>query len=181
MNPKERVFQDFPGDAVVETCLSMQGGARLIPGQGTKIPHASWPKNQNIKQKQCVTNSIKTFKKWKRTESVSHLVLSDSLQQVDCSPPGSSSHGLLQARTLEYVAISFSRGSSRPRDQTWVSRNRQILYHLPSEPPRKPFKKKKNPTSKKNKKRKKSIFLQNIAKKQFSPPSCSYIGWNSPM
>ena len=63
MNPKERVFQDFPGDAVVETCLSMQGGARLIPGQGTKILHASWPKNQNIKQTQCVTNSIKTFKK----------------------------------------------------------------------------------------------------------------------
>ena len=29
------------------------GGAGLIPGQGTKIPHASWSKNQNVKQKQC--------------------------------------------------------------------------------------------------------------------------------
>ena len=38
------------------------------------------------------------------------------------SPPGSSVHGILQARTLEYVAISFSRGSSQPRDPTWVSR-----------------------------------------------------------
>ena len=41
---------------------------------------------------------------------------------VDCSLPGSSIHGILQARILEWVAISFSRGSSRPRDQTQVSR-----------------------------------------------------------
>ena len=40
---------------------------------------------------------------------------------VDCSPPGSSVHGILQARILEWVAISFSRGSSRPRDRTQVS------------------------------------------------------------
>ena len=40
---------------------------------------------------------------------------------VDCSPPGSSVHGIFQARELEWVAISFSRGSSRPRDQTQVS------------------------------------------------------------
>ena len=40
---------------------------------------------------------------------------------MDCSLPGSSVHGILQARILEWVAISFSRGSSRPRDQTWVS------------------------------------------------------------
>ena len=42
--------------------------------------------------------------------------------QVDCSLPGSSVHGILSARILEWVAVSFSRGSSRPRDQTWVSR-----------------------------------------------------------
>ena len=40
---------------------------------------------------------------------------------TDCSSPGSSVHGILQARILESVAISFSRGSSRPRDQTRVS------------------------------------------------------------
>ena len=39
-----------------------------------------------------------------------------------CSPLGSSVHGILQARILEWVAIPFSRGSSRPRDQTQVSR-----------------------------------------------------------
>ena len=41
---------------------------------------------------------------------------------VDCSLPGSSNHGILQARILEWVAISFSMGSSWPRDQTQVSR-----------------------------------------------------------
>ena len=40
---------------------------------------------------------------------------------MDYSPPGSSVHGILQARILEWVAISFSRGSSWPRDQTWAS------------------------------------------------------------
>ena len=41
---------------------------------------------------------------------------------MDCSLPGFSVHGILQARILEWVAIAFSRGSSQPRDQTWVSR-----------------------------------------------------------
>ena len=41
--------------------------------------------------------------------------------RMNCSPPGSSLYGLLQARILEWVAIPFSRASSRPRDQTWVS------------------------------------------------------------
>ena len=49
---------------------------------------------------------------------------------VDCSPPGSTVHGILQARILEWVAVSFSRGSSWPRDRTLVSWiDRRILYH----------------------------------------------------
>ena len=40
---------------------------------------------------------------------------------MDCSPPGSSVHGILQARILKWVAISFSRGSSWPGDRTQVS------------------------------------------------------------
>ena len=46
------------------------------------------------------------------------LILCDP---VDCSPPGSSIHGILQARILEWVAISFSRRSSQPRDRNPVS------------------------------------------------------------
>ena len=59
---------------------------------------------------------------------------------MDCSPPGSSVHGIFQARILEWVAISFSRRSSWPRDWTWVSRivgrrftiwaTREVLYSL---------------------------------------------------
>ena len=40
---------------------------------------------------------------------------------MDCSPPGSYIHGIFQTGILEWVAISFSRGSSGPRDQTQVS------------------------------------------------------------
>ena len=40
---------------------------------------------------------------------------------MDCGLPGSSIHGIFQARILEWVAISFSRGSSQPRDRIWVS------------------------------------------------------------
>ena len=49
---------------------------------------------------------------------------------MGCSPPGSSAHGIAQARILEWVAISSSRGSSQPRDQTHISCiSRRILYH----------------------------------------------------
>ena len=40
---------------------------------------------------------------------------------MGCSPPGSSVHGILQARILQWVVIPFSRGSSLSRNQTWVS------------------------------------------------------------
>ena len=40
---------------------------------------------------------------------------------MDCNPPGSSVHGIFQARILEWIATLFSRGFSQPRDQTQVS------------------------------------------------------------
>ena len=59
---------------------------------------------------------------------------------MDCSPPGSSVHKIFQARILEWVAISFSRGSSRPRDQTHISHLLYLLHgqagSLPAEQPR---------------------------------------------
>ena len=49
---------------------------------------------------------------------------------MDCNPQSSSVHGISQARILEWVAISFSRGSSWTRDQTHISCiGRWILYH----------------------------------------------------
>ena len=59
------------------------------------------------------------------------LTLCDPL---DCSPPGSSVHGIFQARILEWIANSSSRGSSWPKDRTHVSCisciGGQVLYHL---------------------------------------------------
>ena len=60
---------------------------------------------------------INNFKKLKLVTQ-SCLTLCDPM---DCSPPGSSVHGILQARILECIAIPFSRGSSQPRDRTQVS------------------------------------------------------------
>ena len=60
---KNLYSRDFPGCPVVKTLPSNAGGAGSIPGQGAKIPHALWPKNQNIKQKQFCNKFDKDFKK----------------------------------------------------------------------------------------------------------------------
>ena len=63
--------------------------------------------------------------------STIHVCVHASLcDPVDCSLPGSSVHRVLQARILECGAISYSRGSSQPRDWTLVSCfGRWVLYH----------------------------------------------------
>ena len=62
----------------------------------------------------------------REVKSLSHVQLCDPM---DHSLPRSSVHGIFQARVLEWVAISFSRVFSRPRDRTWVSHiiGRRIL------------------------------------------------------
>ncbi|CAN0562304.1 unnamed protein product [Rangifer tarandus platyrhynchus] len=52
---------------------------------------------------------------------LSHSTVSDSVTPMDCSPPGSSVHGILQARRVEWGAMPSSRGSSQPRNQIHVS------------------------------------------------------------
>ena len=63
----------------------------------------------------------------KKVKSLSCVQLCDP---VDCSPPGSSVHGILQARILEWVAISFSRGSFQPRDRSQVSHTAGRLFTI---------------------------------------------------
>ena len=67
----------------------------------------------------------------KGTMLFSCSVMSDSFRDsIDCSPPGSFVHGISQARILEQGAISFSRGSFWPKDQTQIyCIGRWILYH----------------------------------------------------
>ena len=57
-----KTIRDFPGGPVVKISPSNAGGAGSIPGQGAMIPHASRPKNQNIKQKQYCDKFNKDFK-----------------------------------------------------------------------------------------------------------------------
>ena len=83
------------------------------------------------KKKQNTKNSswVLFFKKWKVkvlvTQSCGTLC-----DPMDSSPPGSSVHGILQGRILEWVASPFSRGSSWPKDQTLVFYIARRLYHL---------------------------------------------------
>jgi len=71
---------------------------------------ASWPAYRFLRRQE--------KKERKEVKSLSLVWLCNPM---DCSPPGSSIHGIFQARVLEWVVISFSRGSSWPRDQTQVS------------------------------------------------------------
>ena len=74
--------------------------------------------SQCISHLHCVTNhhSLKVKVSKLLTQSCQTLC-----NAMDCSLPGSSIHKILQARILEWVAIPFSRGASRPRDRTQVS------------------------------------------------------------
>ena len=59
-------------------------------------------------------------KSWKVKAFVSQSCLT-ICNPIDCSPPGSSVHGILQARILQWFVMPFSRGSSWSRDQIWIS------------------------------------------------------------
>ena len=69
--------------------------------------------------------------------SVAHLYLT-LCGPMDCSPPASSVQGISQARILEWVAISFSRGSSRPRDppteKHHINRSSVLFSYRPPAP-----------------------------------------------
>ena len=106
------------------------------PGQNTgvgSIPFArgsSQPRDQT----QVCHIACGFFTSWATRSEVKWSEVAQSCptlcNTMDCSPLGSSVHGISQARILEWVAISFSRGSSRLRDQTCVSCvGRRILYH----------------------------------------------------
>ena len=88
-------------------------------------------------QTYCILSTLNTVSSflfsffWWKGHMVSSLVHESESEVAQSCPtlrypmdyilPGSSVHGIFQARVLEWVAVSFSRGSSRPRDQTRVS------------------------------------------------------------
>ena len=94
----------FPSGSVLKNLHANAGNVCSIPGSGRSPGEG----NDNSLQYCAVC-------------MLGRLVMSNSCNPIDCSLPGFSVHGSLQARILEWVAISFSRGSSRPRNWTWVS------------------------------------------------------------
>ena len=91
--------------------LHWQAGSLLVvkpPGK---------PLKKNIYVCVCVCVCVCTHA-WARAKL---LRLCQLFDPMDCHLPGSSVHGILQARILEWVVISYSRESSWPKDQTWVS------------------------------------------------------------
>ena len=97
------LFQNFPQFIVIHT-------VKGFADQGGSLVQAGRPREDNAASTRTSVCA----------QSLSHTypTLCDPM---DCSPPGSSVHGILQARIQECVAISFSRESSQPRDRTHTS------------------------------------------------------------
>ena len=84
-----------------------------------RLAHPQWCKHHEEKNHYLPYFLFISMKRKKESEvAQSCPTLGNSM---DCKIPSSSVHGSFQARLLEWVAISFSRGSSWPRDRTWVS------------------------------------------------------------
>ena len=102
--------------------VEVRGGSRLChhPYPQTWVWNKSFGKAKIFGRKKIKRDSqwFSCFCLRAKSSLQSCLMLCDPM---DCSPPGSSVHGILQARILEWVAMPSSRGSSWPRDQTWVS------------------------------------------------------------
>ena len=122
-------FTGYPGGSVGKHLPAYVGDMGSIPGSGRSpgegngnpLQCSSLENSMNIGAWRAVVHGVPKI----RTQLSNHMksvkVLVTQLcltlcNPMDCSPPGSSVHGILQARILEWVAISFSRGSSRPRD-----------------------------------------------------------------
>ena len=137
---KEKFFpfnftMGFPGGSVGKESTCNAGGLGLIPGLG-RSPGGG---HSNPLQYSCLENphgqrsledcsfSLLYYEMtdkfhWEKKESEVAQSCPTLCDPMDCSLPGSSVHGIFQARILKWVAISFSRRSFRPRDRTRVSR-----------------------------------------------------------
>ena len=116
--------RDLPagGAGEAKSLRSQCKGPGLIPGQGTRshmpqlrvcMPHLKTLRAP-IKDPACVCACMR----------VSRSVVSNSLDPTDCSPLGSSVHGILQARILEWVTVSSSRGSSGSEPSLYIQQTR---------------------------------------------------------
>ena len=101
--------QESP-EVQTDTCCPEQQAICLGRGWGSQV------RDRNQKVQPCLRTLGRRHTRYWRTSSTRTWL-----------PGGSSVHGILQARILGWVAISFSRGSSRPREQTHTSRTSPAL------------------------------------------------------
>ena len=121
---------------VSEISLSVHDGSLLLQWSITTIQHLTlWLIRQLIfPNPNCMFFNLFTFSELQHLQCAAasgpHFTRKHSevaqlcptlCNPLDCSLPGTSVHGIFQARVLEWIAISFSRGSSRPRNRTRVS------------------------------------------------------------
>ena len=104
---KKNNYFCFTDYAKVFDCVSQQTVANSSRDGNTRSPY--------LPPEKSLCRSGKKKGKWSRS------VVPTLCNPMDCCLPGSSDHGIFQVRVLERVVISFSRGSSQPRDWTWVS------------------------------------------------------------
>ena len=92
-------------------------------GQGGLACCDSWGRKESDTTERLNWTELKSYRAYTLKERKwSRSVVPTLWDSMDCSLPCSSIHGIFQARVLEWVAISFSRGFSQPKDRTWVSR-----------------------------------------------------------
>ena len=124
---------------MVKNPPSNAGDSGSIPGWGTRVPHAAGQLSpltttrhyRSLLPAMETRHSHKQKQNKPRKETSTHCkptVVVDALvvkscptlcNPMDCSPPGSSIHGISQVRILEWVAIPFCRGSSQPMSPAW--------------------------------------------------------------
>ena len=116
----KKEFEEWQYGSVVKNLPANAGDTRdmgSIPGSG----RFSGIGNGNPIQYSCLENSMDRGTWWATVQCGAKSLKScpTLCYPMDCSPP--SFHGVFQARILEWVTISFSRGSSRPRNQIHIS------------------------------------------------------------
>ena len=116
-----------PGLQVGPSFLVSPGECSAPPGLAFLIYSRDHLPSRGLEEKCCSLCPCRFEKKSESEVAQSCPTLCDP---VGRSLPGSSVHGILQARKLGSVAISFSRGSSRPRDQTRISRTAGRCFNL---------------------------------------------------
>ena len=109
--------EGFPGPRFKGLTYTVGSGA-LYSFQLKNQSWVGWGRNSSLKN--CPFPGCGDWKHLIRWWQFSCQVMSDSCNPIDCSP-SSSVCGILQARILEWIAISFSRSSSGPRNRIWVS------------------------------------------------------------